>query len=240
METIYRLKNVKKAYAGRTVVDIDGLEIRRGEFLAIVGPSGAGKSTLLRMLNFLEYPDEGQIEYAGQAASANMPMQLRRQVTTVFQHPALLHDSVENNVAYGLRLRGQRNCQSDVRAILARMGLDKLRRSQARTLSGGEAQRVALARAVIVNPEVLLLDEPSANLDPYNIGLIEEVMKEVNQTRGTTMLIVTHNVFQARRMAQRVALILDGRIIEAAPTNEFFESPIDDRTRAFVNGEMIY
>jgi tungstate transport system ATP-binding protein len=240
MDAVYRLKSVKKAYGGRTVVDIDGLEIRRGEFLAIVGPSGAGKSTLLRMLNFLEYPDEGQIEYAGQAASASIPMELRRQVTTVFQHPALLHDSVENNVAYGLRLRGQRDCRSEVRAILARMGLEKLRRSQARTLSGGEAQRVALARAVIVRPEVLLLDEPSANLDPYNIGLIEEVMKEVNQTRATTMVMVTHNVFQAKRMAQRVALILDGRIIEIASTNDFFESPRDDRTRAFVNGEMIY
>lgn len=240
MDAVYRLKSVKKAYGGRTVVDIDGLEIRRGEFLAIVGPSGAGKSTLLRMLNFLEYPDVGQIEYAGQAASASMPMELRRQVTTVFQHPALLHDSVENNVAYGLRLRGQRDCRSEVRAILARMGLEKLRRSQARTLSGGEAQRVALARAVIVRPEVLLLDEPSANLDPYNIGLIEEVMKEVNQTRATTMVMVTHNVFQAKRMAQRVALILDGRIIEIASTNDFFESPRDDRTRAFVNGEMIY
>jgi tungstate transport system ATP-binding protein len=167
-------------------------------------------------------------------------MELRRQVTTVFQHPALLRDSVENNVAYGLRLRGKRDSRDQVRAILERMGLEKLRRSQARTLSGGEAQRVALARALIVRPAVLLLDEPSANLDPYNIGLIEEVMKEVNQTRGTTMVMVTHNVFQAKRMAQRVALILDGRIIEIASTNDFFESPRDDRTRAFVNGEMSY
>ena len=240
MDAVYRLQGVKKAYEGRTVVDINAMEIHRGEFLAIVGPSGAGKSTLLRMLNFLEYPDEGLIDYAGQAASASMPLDLRRQVTTVFQHPALLHDSVENNVAYGLRLRGQRDCRSQVRAILERMGLEKLRRSPARTLSGGEAQRVALARALIVHPEVLLLDEPSANLDPYNIGLIEEVMKEVNLTRGTTMVMVTHNVFQAKRMAQRVALILDGRVIEIAATTDFFESPRDDRTRAFVNGEMIY
>ena len=239
MNAVYHLQGVKKAYGGRTVVDIDALEIHHGEFLAVVGPSGAGKSTLLRMLNFLEYPEEGQIEYGGQAASASMPMELRRQVTTVFQHPALLRDSVENNVAFGLRLRGQRDSRGEVRAILARMGLEKLHRSQARTLSGGEAQRVALARALIVRPEVLLLDEPSANLDPYNIGLIEEVMKEVNQTRGTTMVMVTHNVFQAKRMAQRIALILEGRIIEIAPTNEFFESPRDNRTRAFVNGEMI-
>jgi tungstate transport system ATP-binding protein len=240
MDAVYRLQGVKKAYEGRTVVDINAMEIHRGEFLAIVGPSGAGKSTLLRMLNFLEYPEEGLIEYTGQAASASLPLELRRQVTTVFQHPALLHDSVENNVAYGLRLRGQRDCRSQVSAILERMGLEKLRRSPARTLSGGEAQRVALARALIVQPEVLLLDEPSANLDPYNIGLIEEVMKEVNLTRGTTMVMVTHNVFQAKRMAQRVALILDGRVIEIAATNDFFESPRDDRTRAFVNGEMIY
>ncbi len=239
-EAIYSLAKVRKSYAGRRVVDVDRLEIRRGEFLAIVGPSGAGKSTLLRLLNFLEYADEGQLLYAGQAAEAGMPLALRRQVTTVFQHPALLHSSVENNVAYGLRLRGRRDGREDVRAILARMGLEKLVRAQARTLSGGEAQRVALARAVIIQPDVLLLDEPTANLDPYNIGLIETVLSEINQSRGTTMVLVTHNIFQAKRLAQRTALMLNGQFVEIAPTHEFLENPQDARTRAFVNGEMVY
>jgi tungstate transport system ATP-binding protein len=161
-------------------------------------------------------------------------------VTTVFQHPALLHDSVERNVSYGLRLRGRRGSQATVRALLAQMGLEKLRRSQARTLSGGEAQRVALARAIVLQPSVLLLDEPTANLDPFNIKLIEEVILEENRQRGTTLVLVTHNIFQARRLAQRVALLLDGRLVEVALTHDFFETPADPRTRAFVNGEMVY
>ncbi len=240
MAPVFRLESAKKSYAGRTVVDIDRLEIDPGEFLAIVGPSGAGKSTLLRLLNFLEYPDSGKIYYAGQASSPALPLELRRQVTTVFQRPVLLRDNVENNVAYGLRLRGLRDCHAEVRAVLGRLGLGKLHRAQARSLSSGEAQRVALARAIVLQPAVLLLDEPSANLDPYNIGLIEDMLREIHQAGRTTVLLVTHNIFQAKRLAQRTALMLEGRIIEISPTSEFFENPRDRRTRAFVNGEMIY
>lgn len=237
---VYTLDGVRKAYTGRQVVNIQKLEIQPGEILAIVGPSGAGKSTLLRLLNFLEYADEGRLCYAGLAVTPSMPLELRRQVTTVFQHPALLHDSVENNVAFGLGLRGQRDRRKEVQAILARMGLDKLSRAHARTLSGGEAQRMALARAMILRPAVLLLDEPTANLDPYNISLIEEVLREINQQQGTTMVLVTHNIYQAKRMAQRTALMLNGQIVEIAPTSDFLDRPQDARTRAFVNGEMIY
>jgi len=239
-EAVFTLEGIRKSYEGRRVVDIQALEVRRGEFLAVVGPSGAGKSTLLRLLNFLEYADEGRLRYVGQPAGPGMPMALRRQVTTVFQRPALLYDSVENNVAYGLRLRGKHDGREAVQSILERLGLQSLRRAQARTLSGGEAQRVALARAVILRPEVLLLDEPTANLDPYNVGLIEEVLREINQAQGTTLVLVTHNIFQAKRLAQRTALMLNGRIIEVAPTGEFMDSPQDARTRAFVKGEMVY
>ena len=239
MGAIYELESLKKAYAGRTVLDLQSLAVERGEILALVGPSGAGKSTLLRLLNFLEPPDAGELRYKGVAA-AGVPLELRRQVTTVFQRPALLRDSVENNVAYGLRLRGQRDCHPQVQAVLQRMGLEKLHRAQARTLSGGEAQRVALARAVVIQPEVLLLDEPTANLDPYNIGLIEEVVKEIHTRRGVTVVLVTHNIFQARRLADRVGLLLNGGLIEIGPSAQFFEDPRDPRTRAFVRGEMIY
>ncbi len=239
MGAIYELESLKKTYAGRAVLDLDRLTVERGEILAVVGPSGAGKSTLLRLLNFLEAPDAGVLRYKGMAAGS-IPLELRRQVTTVFQRPALLRDSVENNVAYGLHLRGQRDCRSQVQGVLARMGLEKLHRAQARTLSGGEAQRVALARAMVLQPEVLLLDEPTANLDPYNIGLIEEVVKEVHQQRGVTIVLVTHNIFQAHRLAGRVGLLLNGGLIEIGPTAQFFEEPRDPRTRAFVRGEMIY
>jgi len=240
MDPIYQLSNLQKIYEGRTVVDIERLEIEPGEILAVVGPSGAGKSSLLRMLNFLEYPANGELRYQGKPVTPGLPMEERRQVTTVFQRPALLHDSVENNIRYGLKLRGLTDSHEQVQGVLERMGLAPLRRSQARTLSGGEAQRVALARAIVLRPTVLLMDEPTANLDPYNVGLIEEVTREINQAQQTTIILVTHNVFQARRLANRVALMLNGRIIEIAPTHPFFENPSDPRTRAFVQGEMIY
>jgi tungstate transport system ATP-binding protein len=120
------------------------------------------------------------------------------------------------------------------------VGLSALARQQARTLSGGEAQRVALARAIVLQPDVLLLDEPTANLDPYNVGLIEEIVKGLNRQQGTTLVLVTHNVFQAKRLAHRVALVLEGQLVEVTEIETFFESPQDPRTAAFVRGEMVY
>jgi tungstate transport system ATP-binding protein len=241
-DIVYRLKNVSRAYEGRTVVMIDRLDIRAGEILAIVGPSGAGKSTLLRLLNFLEPPTSGQLRYRHFSNNgAGVPsLDVRRQVTTVFQRPALLNRSVAANVAYGLRLRGRRGAGGQVQSALEMVGLAELSRAAARTLSGGEAQRVALARALIIEPRVLLLDEPTANLDPYNVNLIEQIITHVNRERGTTVVLVTHNVFQARRLAQRVALMLEGRIVEITDTHTFFEIPSDARTAAFVRGDMVY
>jgi tungstate transport system ATP-binding protein len=240
MAPLFSLTQIQKAYNGRLILDIDTLDIFSGEILAVVGPSGAGKSTLLRLLNFLEYPDQGDLFYAQEKVTPTFPITLRRQVTTVFQRPALLNESVEKNIAYGLRLRGLRDGHDKIENALNRLGLIGLRHAPARSLSGGEMQRVALARAMVISPKVLLLDEPTANLDPYNIGLIEEVVREINQNEKTTIILVTHNVFQAKRLAQRVILMLNGKIIEAADAHSFFESPIDARTRAFVNGEMIY
>lgn len=240
-ETVYLLEGVRKAYNGRCVLDIDRLEVRRGEILAVVGPSGAGKSTLLRLLNFLEIPDGGTITFQGHRIGRwPVPLSLRRQVTTVFQRPVLLSTTVLSNVAYGLRLRGMRDGREQVHAMLERLHLAHLARVSARKLSGGEAQRVALARALILRPAVLLLDEPTANLDPYNVALIEQAVQEMNREQGTTVVWVTHNIFQARRLAHRVAFLLGGRIVEVADTEQFFTAPKDPRTGAFVRGEMVY
>lgn len=241
-ELIYTLEDVTKQYEGSTVLRVDWLEVGRGEILAVVGPSGSGKSTLLRLLNFLEEPSAGRITFLGRDVTQvrGVPLAVRRQVTTVFQHSILLNRSVRDNVAFGLGLRGQRDSSREVEEALEMVGLGHLQKRRARTLSGGEAQRVALARALVLKPEVLLLDEPTANLDPANVGLIEEVVRTQNRERGTTIVLVTHNVFQARRMADRVALLLGGELIEIAPTDTFFESPRDPRTRAFMSGEMVY
>jgi len=241
-DVLYSLREVTKQYNGRCVVEIDELDIYRGEVLAIVGPSGAGKSTFLRLLDFLEPPTGGVIHFLGAefAPGRTMPIALSRKVTTVFQRPILLNRTVMGNVQYGLSLRGRHDSRDRVMSALDQVGLAQVAHQQARTLSGGEAQRVALARAMVVEPDVLLLDEPTANLDPYNVGLIEEIARTLNQQRGTTLVLVTHNVFQARRMAQRVGLMLEGKIIELEDAQTFFEAPNDPRTRAFVRGEMVY
>lgn len=236
---LYHLENLTKAYDGRTVLDLASLDVTPGEILALVGPSGSGKSTLLRLLNMLEAPTSGTLMYAGQVITPPVPLELRREVTTVFQHPVLLRGDVASNVAYSLQLRGQR-ADDRVRELLERVGLLALARTPARKLSGGEMQRVALARALVIKPRVLLLDEPTANLDPYNVSLIEEIVREQNQTHGMTVVVVTHNIFQARRLATRVGVLLGGKLVEVAETTQFFESPQDPRTAAFVRGDMVY
>lgn len=238
---IYRLSQVTKVYKGRSILEVDSLEIHAGEIFALVGPSGAGKSTLLRLLNFLEPPSHGSLEFEGKAVSSadEAPLECRRRVTMVFQRPMLLDRSVWENVAYGLRLRGLRDSTAQVKAALDEVGLAHLAHQRARTLSGGEAQRVALARAIVLNPRVLLLDEPTANLDPYNVGLIETIVRQINTLHQTTLVLVTHNVFQARRLAARVAFLLEGKVVEVAATEQIFDSPADPRTRAFLRGEMV-
>ena len=241
-DTLYTLRDVRQVYSQRAIVVVEELTVQRGEILALVGPSGAGKSTLLRLLNFLEAPAAGQIEFDGATIGAGQeaPLTLRRKVTTVFQRPVLLRHSVADNVGYGLRLRGQRQTQAAVQAALTEVGLAHLARRPARTLSGGEAQRVALARAMVLQPTALLLDEPTANLDPYNVGIIEAIVRRLNEEHGLTVVLVTHNLYQARRLAQRVALMLEGKIVEVAGVQTFFEQPADPRTAAFVRGDMIY
>ncbi len=238
----YTLTALTKSYNGRQVVAIDDLTIHRGEVFALVGPSGSGKSTLLRLLNFLEPPTSGTIAFGGGTfhPAQDAPLATRRRVTTVAQRPILLNRNVADNVAFGLRLRGERNAQGSVQAALEQVGLGALAKQQARTLSGGEAQRVALARAMVIRPDVLLLDEPTANLDPYNVGVIEDTVRTLNRELGATLVLVTHNIFQAKRLAHRVALILEGKLIEVADTHTFFEQPHDPRTAAFVRGEMVY
>jgi len=240
--SIYRLDAVTKQYGTRRVLDGINLEVQPGEILAVVGPSGSGKSTLLRLLNFLEPPTAGRIHFQDNEFSAtrDVPLAVSRRVTTVAQRPILLDRTVEANVRYPLSLRHRRDSAGACAAALAQVGLAELAGQRARTLSGGEAQRVALARAMVIEPDVLLLDEPTANLDPYNVGMIEVTVQALNRERGTTVVLVTHNVFQAKRLAQRVGLLLDGKLVELADVGVFFESPQDPRTSAFVRGEMVY
>ncbi|MHB9032553.1 MAG: ABC transporter ATP-binding protein [Anaerolineae bacterium] len=239
---VYQIANLTKRYGQRTILALDTLEIQQGEILALVGPSGAGKSTLLRLLALLESPTSGSLCMLGQeTANLNAPVDLalRRRLAMVFQRPLLLNRSVQANIAYGLRLRGERS-NAKVFATMEQLGVSHLARQNTRYLSGGEAQRVSLARAMVLDTEVLLLDEPTANLDPYNVNLIESAIRRLNQEQGKTVILVTHNVFQAHRLAQRTALLLEGKLVEILPTAQFFDAPQDSRTAAFVRGDMVY
>ncbi len=236
----YVLSKLTKTYAERSVLNISELAINAGEILALVGPSGAGKSTLLRLLNFLEFADQGALIFDGQRVTPELPLAQRRRVTMVFQSPALLKRSVLGNLKYGLQLRGKTVSKAALLAQLDQVGLADLAQYPAPKLSAGEAQRLALARALIVKPDVLLLDEPTANLDPYNVGLIEDIIQKDNAARGTTVVLITHNVFQAQRIAQRTGLLVSGRLVEIAATHTFFNAPTAKATQDFVAGKLVY
>jgi tungstate transport system ATP-binding protein len=235
----YALAGVQHCYGSRCVVDVPALQVRTGEILGIVGPSGAGKSTLLRLLNFLEYPTRGRLAYQGTDIGPDVPLALRREVVSVFQRPVLLRRSVVANVRLSQRIRGVPSSNRDAEEWLRRLGLGDLIHAPARTLSAGEAQRVALARALVINPSVVLLDEPTGNLDPYNVRLIEEIICSDNAERGTTVVLVTHDIFQAKRLAHRTGLMIGGRLVELAETTAFFTNPQQPQTAAFLNGELV-
>ncbi len=242
-QPIYTVQNLRQQYGKREVLRITSLQVQPGEFLAIVGPSGAGKSTLLRLLGLLEAPSAGQVLLNMDEKShsfKDISTEVRRQIAMVFQKPFLLSRSVRANVAYGLRVRGNRNGTARIDAILERIAMSHLENARPWELSGGELQRVALARSIILEPRVLLLDEPTANLDPYNVRLIEDLLQEQRQTRNTTIVMITHNIFQARRMADRVAFLFEGELVEVAAAAAFFENPHDPRTASFLSGELVY
>ena len=243
-EIILEVKNLSKVYE-KEVLHIDQLSIRKGRIYGIIGPSGAGKSTLLRLVNMLEPPTGGEVYFQGRPISINVNGRAdvaRREMTLVFQKPLLFGTSVEENVAFGLKARrfAREEIRERVDILLGKVGLREFARRHAATLSGGEAQRVALARAVAFEPALLLLDEPTANLDPSNVELIERLIMDLNRETAMTIIMVTHNIFQARRIAQEVIFMHEGRIIEAGETEKVFTSPEDSRTRAFVEGLMVY
>ena len=238
------LAGVTKRYGGRAVLDAIDLRVAPGEVFAIVGPSGAGKTTVLRCIDFLARPDGGAVRYDGREPPSDPAglLGLRRRIGAIDQNPLLFRGSVFYNVSYGLCARGVEGPELRVRSFRALETVSMLPFLDAASsgLSAGEAQRVAFARAIVARPDLLLLDEFTANLDPANAKALEAAVQEYNRSTGVTVVLVTHNLFQAKRLANRVALLMDGRIVESAPAGEFFGNPRDERTRAFVRGEFAY
>jgi len=241
---LLRVSSLVKKYARKEVLRVEDFSFFGGKIYSIIGPSGAGKSTFLRLLNLLDFPTEGKIFFQGREVppGGKERLKIQRQMTMVFQKPVLFNTTVYNNVAYGLSIRGESGKCKRKKALsaLERVGMKDFAGRRAASLSGGEGQRVALARAIVLEPEILFMDEPTANLDPANIALVEKVIKELNRERGTTVIMVTHNIFQARRLAQEVLFIYKGRLLESGPAESFFARPRNKRTAAFIRGDMIW
>lgn len=209
-------------------LEVADLVVEAGEILALLGPSGAGKSTLLRIMAGLLLPQKGQV------SAAFKPLLLP-------QTPVILSGTVLANAALGLRLQGtgKQGAQKQAQAWLAALGLADKAHLSAAVLSGGERRRLALARVLACAAPLVLLDEPTAELDPANVSLIEKVLSDF-RSRGGTIVLVSHNLFQARRLADRCVLLWDGTLIDNLPTTEFFTTPRDPRTKGFAAGEVIY
>jgi len=242
MQQLFAIKSLTKLYKDRIVLDINHLTLEQGKITAILGPNGAGKTTLLRILNLLEPPDTGHISFLGRSISEVNRLDVARQMCMVFQRPVMFRSTVYKNVAYGLKMRGLPVKEIDRRVSesLSFVGMSDFAHSLAVNLSGGEMQRVALARALVLRPKVLLLDEPTANLDPGSVQIIEDIVKRSTEKFGTSVIIVTHNLFQAQRMADETMLLIDGQVIEKCATAKFFSAPFDTRTQGFISGTMVY
>ncbi|MBU4532709.1 MAG: phosphate ABC transporter ATP-binding protein [Eubacteriales bacterium] len=242
-EAILELDSLVKRFGSRDVLQVERLVFQKGRIHGIIGPSGSGKSTLLRILNLIEKPSAGRVFFHGQDISLNNGrLAVQRRMAMVFQKPVMFNTTVFENVAYGLKVRGLRGpaLRDRVRAELKTLGLEQLENQAARTLSGGEAQRVALARVLVTDPEVLFLDEPTSNLDPHNAALIEAMVRSVSRERGFSVVLVTHNIFQARRLTDWLSFLYEGKLIEEGPTPEILANPRDERTAAFVRGDTVY
>lgn len=217
---------------GRRIIDGIDLDIARGRITAVMGANGAGKSVLLRLMHGLLTPSAGEVCCEGRP----LDEAARRRQAMVFQRPVLLRRSVAANIRFVLRLRGLGRGREG--AILKTAGLDHLGRTPARALSGGEQQRLALARALALEPQVLLLDEPTAHLDPASTAAIETLVRQANSD-GVTVVLVTHDIGQARRLADDVAFLHRGRLAEQAPAARFFTGPASQPGRAYLEGRLL-
>jgi tungstate transport system ATP-binding protein len=227
-----RIRDLRFQPNGRKVLDGVDLELGGDGITLVLGPNGAGKSVLLRTLCGLIEPSAGSIEWGGGAPPVFG-------VTMVFQHPMMLRASVLENVALALKPHGVAHAERQRRAaqVLARVGLANRAADSARQLSGGEQQRLALARAWLVRPRLLLLDEPTASLDPSATAEVERIVREI-RTDGTRIVMTTHNLGQATRLGDDVVFMSAGRVREHAPVQRFFARPASEEARLFIQGEL--
>jgi tungstate transport system ATP-binding protein len=238
-EILLRGEGLAVRAGGRTILDLPGIAVHRGETLVVLGPTGAGKSTLLRVLNLLQRPDAGRLYWLEEEIRHPAPLALQRRMVMAFQNPLLFSGTVFDNVAYGLRLRGVRGraLQERVHAALRRLAIDHLAGQPARKLSGGEAQRTSLARALAIEPELLLLDEPFAALDVVTKNELVEELRSVLAENGATCVYVTHDQQVAFHLADRILLLDRGRPVQCGRPGELYYRPATPFAALFVGME---
>ncbi|HZD58890.1 MAG TPA: ABC transporter ATP-binding protein, partial [Anaerolineae bacterium] len=234
------VKNLVKRYGAKSVLGVDELVVERGKVLTVIGPNGSGKSTLLRLIAHLEKPTSGSIEFVG-GNSAKDDLSIRRRLAFVFQDPLLFTGTVFDNIAYGLRIRkvAKGEIKQRVKEASEVFGIMHLLDRPANLLSGGEAQRTSLARAFILKPELLLLDEPMASLDPPTRESLIIDLSEILENMKTTVIYITHELTEAMMLGDRCAFIDDGRIIQTGSPRDVMAYPTNQKIADFVGVENI-
>ena len=242
---LYELKNVIREFKGRVVLNLPQLEIKAGQIYALIGPNGAGKTTLLNMLAFLDKPDSGVLIFEGEPVvfSTRHLQALRRRAVLVDQYPILFTGPVWKNVEFGLKVRGvpEAERRSRVLEMLDLVGMQRFLEADAHKLSGGETKRIALARALAVRPEVLLCDEPGANVDRENQESILSILEKVNKTENTSIIFSTHYLAQGRRLADHTLMLEHGMLSDMVNENIFRAEVINrtnDRVACLVVGGL--
>jgi tungstate transport system ATP-binding protein len=209
--------HVFRSYNGNPVLRDCSFAFATGRTYVLQGPNGSGKSTLFRILALLENPDRGRVEYRDGGRILAADLALRRRITLVLPRTGIFNTTVFNNVAYGLKIRGIKRAEREARvheALLA-VGLAQKTGQRAAELSSGETKRLGIARAMVINPAVLMLDEPTANIDPANTAIIEAIISKMQQERQTTILMITHDPAQAQRLGDDLLFMHDGKVIPA-------------------------
>ncbi len=236
------VSNISKSYNGKPILKDCSFSFDSSGIYLLMGPNGSGKSTFLRICALLEEPDRGEVNFFSGNDIVRKDIKLRRRISLVLPKIGIFNTTVFKNVAYGLKIRGFRNKEIEEKVIKALEFVNLIHKKNvnALILSSGETQRLGIARAIVIEPEVLFLDEPTASLDPHSTTVIEETITKIREQDRLTIIMVTHNVFQAQRLADRVLFMYEGKIVDHGPSKEFFEKPRDERTYRFITGQMVY
>jgi len=235
------IKEVVKAFNNRFELNCS-FNVRSEKIYVLMGPNGSGKSTLLRILALLERPDRGSIVYKAEKVYVNPFSELafRRRIVLVSTTAMVFNDTVLGNVIYGLKIRGLTKREAKKKALVAleRVGLEQFKDENATVLSSGQRQRLSLARALAIEPEILLLDEPTTNLDPENTKIIENAIISLSKNTKMLIVFVTHNIFQAKRLSDEVIFMYNGKVLEQSSRDDFFSEPKTEIAMRFITGQL--